>query len=254
MLTLAGRGVLVVGARRVGAVVARRVAAEGCPIAICYRQSSDEARGLRTAIEADGGHAILLQGDMAVEADVRRVVDGAAEGLGGLFSVINLASDFEAVPFGALDGSAWDRGMASAKWSYLLALYGARRMMLNSGPTRGHIILFSDWASLGTPYRGYLPYLTSKAAIDFMTRGFAVELAHHGILVNAIAPGPAMRPPDISEGVWQKEVLARTPLKRESSPEEMAEIVAALLKSETVTGETVRVDSGRHLAGPGLDE
>jgi|TARA_B100000749_G_scaffold197833_1_gene153879 NAD(P)-dependent dehydrogenase (short-subunit alcohol dehydrogenase family) len=123
--------------------------------------------------------------------------------------------------------------------------------MKNSGPPRGHIVMFSDWAAGETPYTDYLPYLTAKASVDFMTRGFAAELAQHGIQVNSIAPGPTMRPPEISEESWQRDVLARAPLKRESSPDDIADLIVTLLKSETITGETIRVDSGRHLAGPG---
>jgi NAD(P)-dependent dehydrogenase (short-subunit alcohol dehydrogenase family) len=126
-------------------------------------------------------------------------------------------------------------------------------MRRNPGPTRGHIIMFTDWAAGETPYRNYLPYLTSKAAIDFMTRAFAVELAPHGILVNAIAPGPTMRPPDFSPEDWARRVVDRTPLRRESSPGEIAEMIVTLLRGETITGETIRIDSGRHLAGPGVD-
>jgi NAD(P)-dependent dehydrogenase (short-subunit alcohol dehydrogenase family) len=85
--------------------------------------------------------------------------------------------------------------------------------------------------------------------VDFMTRAFAVELAEHGILVNAIAPGPTMRPPEISERVWEENVLAQAPLRRESTPEDIAEVLVGLLRTESVTGETIRVDSGRHLAG-----
>ena len=125
-------------------------------------------------------------------------------------------------------------------------------MMANPGPTRGHIIIFGDWAAGETPYRNHLPYLTAKAAVQFMARAFAAELAPHGVLVNAIAPGPTMRPPDISPESWQRNVLGQSPLRRESSAEEMAELVVTLLKSETITGETIRVDSGRHLAGPGV--
>jgi NAD(P)-dependent dehydrogenase (short-subunit alcohol dehydrogenase family) len=93
--------------------------------------------------------------------------------------------------------------------------------------------------------------MASKASIDFMTRAFAVELSDSGILVNAIAPGPTMRPPDISESSWNKNVVSKAPLKRESSASDIGEMVVTLLKSETITGETIRIDSGRHLAGPG---
>lgn len=254
MLTLAGRGALLVGTKRVGAVVAHRMAAEGIHLAIAYRSSAAEAERLHAEVAPTVERSFLVQGDVAVEEDARRMAELSAERLGGLSFVVNLASGFPRTPFATLDGAAWDESLSTARGSYLLAVHASRQMQSNAAPTRGHIVLFSDWAARETPYGDYLPYLTAKAAIDFMTRAFAVELAPHGILVNAIAPGPTMRPREISEDEWEREVVAQTPLKRESSADDIAEIIVALLKSESVTGETIRVDSGRHLAGPGVTE
>ena len=251
MLSLAGKGALIVGAKRIGAVVAQRLAQERVNLAIAYRRSQEEAEELRRSVAPLVQQAHVVQGDASVEEDVRRMVDEAAERLGSLHFVVNLAADFPRAPLESLDAQAWDEAMASAKASYLLAIHGARRMRSNPGPTRGHVLFFTDWAAGATPYRSYLPYLTAKASVDFMARAFAVELAPHGILVNAIAPGPTVRPPDMPQETWDREALDKTPLGRESSAEEMAEMVVTLLKSETITGETVRVDSGRHLAGPG---
>ena len=251
MLNLAGKGALVIGTKRVGQLVTRRLAMEAANLAIAYRSSGVEADALHQAISGKVERSCLIQADLSLEDDVRRLVEVTCEQLGDLSFVINLASGFPRTPFHSLDGEAWDSSLATAKGSYLLTVNAAHHMMGNAGPTRGHIVLFSDWAASQTPYRDYLPYLTAKAAIDFMTRGFAVELAPHGILVNAIAPGPTMRPDEISREVWQQDVLGQTPLKRESSAEEIAELIVMLLKSETITGETIRVDAGRHLAGPG---
>ncbi len=251
MLSLAGKGALVIGAKRVGQLVTRRLAMDGANLAIAYRRSRQEADALHQSICGKVERSCLIQADLSLEDDVRRLVEAACEQLGDLSFVVNLASGFPRTPFHSLDGEAWDDALATAKGSYLLTVNAGHHMMGNAGPTRGHIVLFSDWAATQTPYRDYLPYLTAKAAIDFMTRGFAVELASHGILVNAIAPGPTMRPDEISRQVWQQDVLAQTPLKRESSSEEIAELIVMLLKSETITGETIRVDAGRHLAGPG---
>ena len=195
---------------------------------------------------------MLVQADLGVESDVKRAVAQVADELGDLTYVVNLASDFPHNPFETLDGKAWDQAMATARGAYLLAVHSARVMARNDGPTRGHIVMFGDWAAGETPYREYLPYLTAKAAVGFMTRAFAVELAPQGILVNTIAPGPTMRPPEISAESWRENVLASAPLGRESSALEMAEMVVTLLKSETITGETIRIDSGRHIAGPGM--
>jgi len=250
MLTLAGRGAILAGTRRIGATVAQRLAAEGVKLALVYRRSLAEVTALQARIAEQGTPPLLLQADLSVEADVQRIVEEAAEQLGDLSFCINLASDYPRAPFETLDASAWDRGMASARASYLLAVHASRCMMRNAGPTRGHLIFFGDWAAGETPYHDYLPYLTAKASIDFMTRAFAHELAPHGILVNAISPGPSERPPDLSQEVWD-EALALAPLHRESSAEDMAELIATLLRMETVTGENIRVDSGRHLAGAG---
>ena len=252
MIELAGRGALLVGTRRVGQLVARRLADEGVNLAIAYRRSRGEAEALRADVATRVARTTLVQGDVNVEEEAARMTATAVDALGDLSFVVNLASDYPRAPFDALDGAAWDTAMATARGSYLLAVSAARRMMDRPGPTRGHIVLFTDWAALQTPYRDYLPYLTAKAAVDFMTRAFAVELAPHGVLVNAIAPGPTMRPPEISAGVWERDVVAQAPLRRESSAGEIANLVVTLLQSETITGETIRVDSGRHLAGPGV--
>ena len=253
MLTLAGKGALMVGTKRIGALVARRLAQEGVNLSIAYRNSRAEAERLHEDVASLVEHACLVQGDVGVEDDVRRMVETSEQQLGNLSYVVNLASDFRRMPFDTLDGSSWDLACAAARGSYLLSVHAARRMMANAGPTRGHIVMFGDWAAKETPYRDYLPYMIAKASIDFMTRGFAVELAPYGILVNSIAPGPTARPPDVSEESWQRDVLDRAPLRRESAADEIAELVVTLLKSETITGETVRVDSGRHLAGPGAE-
>jgi pteridine reductase len=251
VLSLAGKSALIVGTRRIGAVVAQRLAQEGVNLAISYRHSQKEAERLATIVTPLVERVHLVQGDITVEEDVRRIVQESGDAMDGLWFLVNFASGFPRTPLESLDGQAWDKALAVARGNYLLAVHGARRMAANPGPTRGHLVMFTDWAAAQTPYRGYLPYLTAKASIDFMTRAFAVELAPQGVLVNAVAPGPTMRPADLSEEIWQTEVVRHTPLKRESSAEEIAEIVVTLLKSETITGETIRVDSGRHLAGPG---
>ena len=92
--------------------------------------------------------------------------------------------------------------MTGARGTFLMATHAARVMAGNKGDTRGHLIFFGDWAAGETPYHDFLPYLTGKAAMHFMTRAFALELAPKGILVNPILPGPTERPPDLSDSGW----------------------------------------------------
>lgn len=252
MLNLKGRGALLTGTRRVGAVVARRLAAEGVRLAIVYRNSRDEAEALEREVSVLTDRVSVLQGDMGVMADAQRVTIEARANLEDLSFVINMASDFPSASLDQLDLQAWERGMNAARACYLLSVAASRTLRENQGPTRGHIVNFGDWAADETPYKNYLPYLTAKASIHYMTRAFALELAPYGILVNAIAPGPTALGVGLDAREWREDVIPQTPLKRESSAEDIAEMVVALLKCETITGETIRVDAGRHLAGERL--
>ena len=243
MLTLAGRGAIVAGTRRIGAVVVERLAREGVKIAILYRSSRVEAE--RQA-KACGG--VALQADLTDEASVVSAVASAKQALGDLSFCVNLAADYPRASFAKLDAAAWEAGLAGARGNFLLALHASRAMLANAGPTRGHLIFFGDWAAGETPYLDFLPYLTGKAATQFMTRGFALELARHGILVNAVLPGPTEPPPNMTKAGWAK-ALAQTPLHRESAEQDIAEMIVTLLRMETITGENIRIDSGRHIAG-----
>lgn len=248
MLKLAGRGAIVAGTRRIGGGIVERLAREGVHVAVLYRNSNAEADRQVELARQKGVKAVALQADLTDEAQVASVVEQARQTLGDVSFCINLASDYPRTSLEQLNAAAWDAGMGAAKGTYLLATHAARAMSWNAGPTRGHLIFFGDWAAEETPYLDYLPYLTGKAAVHFMTRAFGLELASRGILVNAILPGPTQKPPEMSDRAWQI-VMEQVPLAMESSEEDIAELILTLLRLETITGETIRVDSGRHLAG-----
>ena len=254
VLELRGRGAIVVGTRRIGATVVQRLAREGVHLAIVYRSSRDVADALLASVRGSVERACVIQADLSQPNDVKRLVEEARREIGDLSFCVNLASDYPRTPYESLTAADWDHAMAAAKGAYLLVLEASRAMQRNNGPTRGHIILFGDWAAEETPYRDFLPYLTAKAAVHFMVRNFALELAPHGILVNAISPGPTAQDPALVSSAEWKVALTQTPLHRESSAEDMAELVATLLKMETVTGENIRVDSGRHVVGTTLED
>ena len=248
MVNLKGKNALIVGAKRVGQIVGIRLAQEGINLVISYRSSKKEAEELQKAAQKFSVKTTLIQADLSKEQSVKNLIQSTVEELGSLDFVVDLASVIEKVPLENLDEKAWNFAFQDAKGSYLLSVHASRQMQKNQGKTKGHIILFSDWAAAsGKPYLSYLPYLTSKAAIDYMTKAFAKELAPHGILVNAIAPGPTMPPSFLERDYWQKEVIDKTPLKRQSATEEIAEMIITLLKAETITGETIKIDTGSHL-------
>jgi NAD(P)-dependent dehydrogenase (short-subunit alcohol dehydrogenase family) len=112
----------------------------------------------------------------------------------------------------------------------------------------GRIINFADWvARSGRPrYAGFLPYYVAKAGVVALTEALALELAADNILVNAIAPGPILAPPETSDDEI-KAVEDATPLGRWGGEGEIVKAVLAMIESDFVTGETIRVDGGRHL-------
>jgi NAD(P)-dependent dehydrogenase (short-subunit alcohol dehydrogenase family) len=112
----------------------------------------------------------------------------------------------------------------------------------------GRIINFSDWLTRsGRPrYEGYLTYYVAKAGVAALTEAMALELAKDQILVNAIAPGPIIAPEDTSNEAFAA-VERATPLGRWGGEIEVAKMVLALVDSDFLTGETIRVDGGRHL-------
>ena len=112
----------------------------------------------------------------------------------------------------------------------------------------GRIVNFSDWlAKSGRPrYPGFLPYYVAKAGVMALTEALALELAGDNILVNAIAPGPILAPPDTTDDE-SRAVEKATPLGRWGGELEIAKAVLALLDCDFITGETIRVDGGRHV-------
>jgi NAD(P)-dependent dehydrogenase (short-subunit alcohol dehydrogenase family) len=112
----------------------------------------------------------------------------------------------------------------------------------------GRIVNFSDWiAKSGRPrYNGYLPYYVAKAGAIALTEALALELAADNILVNAIAPGPILAPPGTSDDE-SRAIAQATPLGRWGGEIEIAKGVLALLESDFITGETIRIDGGRHV-------
>jgi NAD(P)-dependent dehydrogenase (short-subunit alcohol dehydrogenase family) len=240
------RAALVTGTRRIGGAIARGLAAGGYDVAVAYRESRAQADRAAAAIRAAGRRAIVLQADLADPAACRSLVHAAAEGLGGLSAVVLAASRFDRIAFDAVDVAAWDRAMAVDLDASFHCAHAAIPHLRRAGG--GHIVLFSDWVGAsGRPrYRGYLPYYVAKRAVVALGEALGLELAADGIRVHVIAPGPIL-PVAGSTPQEQAAVVAATPLGHWGGEEEVARCVSLLLATTFVTGETVRVDGGRHL-------
>ena len=245
-MQLEGKVALITGGRRIGHVVAAQLAAHGADIALSYSRSRDEAEQTAKSVRASGRRAEIIRADLAQAADCQAFVDGAADALGRADILLNMASVYVAHAFDNLTAADWDRSLAvDVRAAFLCARAAVPHMRRVGG---GRIINFSDWtARSGRPrYRGYLSYYVAKTAVIGLTEGLALELAPDNILVNAIAPGPIVAPDGISDEE-RRAVEEATPLGRWGGASEIANAVLALLDSDFVTGETLRVDGGRHV-------
>lgn len=237
---------LITGGKRIGLAVAGQLAARGADVVLGYARSRDEAEEAARSVRASGRRAEIVQADLSQPSGCEALVRAAAEKLGRLDVLLNMASVYQRRSFGDLTAADWDRTLnVDLRGSFLCALAAAPHMRRQAS---GHIINFSDWtARSGRPrYRSYLPYYVAKAGIIALTEALALELAPDNILVNAIAPGPILPPPTMSDEE-RRAVEAATPLGRWGGEIEIGKAVLALLDGDFMTGETLRVDGGRHL-------
>jgi 3-oxoacyl-[acyl-carrier protein] reductase len=245
-MNIKGRVALVTGGKRVGAEVATELASRGADVALAFNRSRREAEETAARVRALGRTAVTIAADLTRPEDCRALVDRAAAELGRLDVLVNMASVYASKPFDELTAADLDRSMAvDLRAGYACALAAVPHMRRAGG---GRIINIADWlaASRRPRYKGYLTYYVAKCAVIGLTEALGLELAGDAILVNAIAPGPILAP----EGITPEEsasIEQATPLGRWGGSAEIAKAVIALVESDFITGETVRVDGGRHV-------
>jgi NAD(P)-dependent dehydrogenase (short-subunit alcohol dehydrogenase family) len=245
-MDLSDKIALITGGRRMGAAVAEQLALRGADVALSYARSRTEAEEAAGRVRAAGRQAAVVQADLSRPEACRELVSHTVKTLGGLDVLINMASTYVQTPFDELSANDWDAALAiDLRASFLCAHAAAPVMRARGG---GRIINFSDWtAKSGRPrYRGFLGYYVAKSGVIALTEALALELADADILVNALAPGPIIAPPDTT-AEERRAVEEATPLGRWGGELEIAKAILALIESDFVTGETIRVDGGRHV-------
>ena len=233
-------------ARRIGAEIARRQHAAGYDLALHYRGSADDAQALATELEAVRANStLLLQADLAEFDRLPELVAKTIGRFGRLDALVNNASGFHPTPFGATTPAQWDELFAiNARAPFFLSQAAAPHL----ANANGAIVNIAD-IHAERPLRGHAVYAMSKAALLHMTRSLALELAPK-VRVNAVSPGAILWPEGGKDPEAQVAILARTPLGRTGTPQEIAEAVLWLLQdARYCTGQTLHVDGGRML-GP----
>ena len=245
-MELKGKVALLTGVKRIGGVVAEWLAREGCDVALVYNRSAAEAEATAARVKAGGRRAITLQANLADPMASQQVVDETLRQLGRIDVFVAMAGLYTGTPFEQLSLAIWDEQMnIELRSAFLIAHASVPSMKQHGG---GRIILFSDWlpTSERPRYDGFLTYYVAKAGLKALAEAMALELAAHDITVNAIAPGPILAPPETTQQEHEA-VEKNTPLGRWGGEAEIAKAVLFLCESDFVTGETIRVDGGRHI-------
>ena len=245
-MELTGKIVLITGGKRIGAVVAAALAGRGADVALSFGRSRTEAEQAAERVRAAGRRAAVFQADLSRPDGCDQLVGAVAQDFGGIDILINMASVYTRKPLAETTAADWNAVLdVDLRAAFLCARAAAPEMRKRGG---GRIINFSDWvARSGRPqYLGFVPYYVAKMGVIALTEALALELAADNILVNAIAPGPIVAPPGTSDEERQA-VERATPLGRWGGEQEIARAILGLLDSDFITGETVRVDGGRHL-------
>jgi len=245
-MELANRAALITGGKRIGALVAAALAGRGMDVALGYNRSQEEAEAAAADVRSHGRRAATIRADLRNGPECAALVNRAAAELGRLDVLLNLASVYSQVPFSETTEEIWDAVVdVDLKAAFLCARAAVPHMRQAGG---GRIVNFADWvAASGRPrYQGFLPYYVAKRGVIGLTEALALELASDGILVNAIAPGPIVAPPGTSDQEFEA-VEKATPLGKWGGSGEVARAVIFLLETDFTTGETVRVDGGRHI-------
>src|SRR5690606_3090132 len=200
---------------------ARALHAAGYDLALHYRSSAAPMQALADALETERpGSVLVLQADLAQFDRLPELVAKTVGRFGRLDALVNNASGFGPTPLGTVTPAQWDILFASnARAPFFLAQAAAPHL----AAAQGAIVNMTD-IHARRPLRDHAVYCMAKAALEMATRSLALELGPH-VRVNAIAPGAILWPDGEADDERRAALLARTPLARIGTPEEVAEAV-----------------------------
>lgn len=238
------------GAPRVGRVILEALAAAGFRSVVHANSSRDAAESLVEELRRRHARpAAVVVGDLRDESVVASVFEQIDEEFGRLDVLVNSAAIWESKPLEEVVAEDVRRHFEiNALGTFLCCQAAGRRMQRQ--PHGGAIVNIGDWATV-RPYLNYAAYFPSKGAVETITRNLAVELAERNprIRVNAVLPGPVMLPNDLPPEEKQAAINA-TLVKREGSPDNVAQAVLALVGNDFITGACLPVDGGRSIYAP----
>jgi 3-oxoacyl-[acyl-carrier protein] reductase len=244
---LAGKVAVVTGASKgIGASIAKHLAAEGAAVVVNYASSRDAGEKVAAEIQAAGGKAVAIHGDLSKQEDVTRLFAEVKQQFGTVDILVNNAGVYQFAPLEQIDAAHFHWHFDLNVLGLLLATKEAVALFPESG---GNVINISSVVSTGA-FPGAAVYSATKGAVDAITRALAAELGPRGIRVNAINPGmvetEGTHTAGISGSDLQKQVEAITPLGRIGQPQDIATaaVFLASVDSSWITGQTFHIAGG----------
>lgn len=237
------RTALITGAaKRIGRAIALDLAKAGYAVALHHRDSAGEAAALAREIEGRGGRAVALEADLADESAVQALMGRAREALGPVGVLVNNASVFEYDSTESATRASWDRHLeVNLRAPFVLIQALAAGLPKSASAVAINLLDQRVWNL--TPH--FVSYTLSKAGLWTLTQTLALALAPR-VRVNAIGPGPTL--PSTRQSAAQFEAqVARLPLKRGATPEEIARAVLFIVGQPSMTGQMIALDGGQHL-------
>jgi NAD(P)-dependent dehydrogenase (short-subunit alcohol dehydrogenase family) len=239
------------GARRIGRALSLSLAEAGFAVAIHHHHSRKEADALAAEIARTGGKAVALMADLADEAAIAELLPRAAAALGPIGCLVNNASIFENDTVATTTRDSWDRHLAvNLRAPFVLMQSFERHLPAEAGGVIVNLLDERVWNL--TPY--FVSYTLSKAGLWTLTQTMALALAPR-IRVNGIGPGPTLPSPRQSPRQFLDR-CRKMPLRRGTSPDEIAAALRFILAASAMTGQMIALDGGEHLgwAQPGQGE
>lgn len=242
---------LITGASRgIGAATAKRAAAAGYAVGVNYARSKDNALEVVKDIEAMGGQAIAIPGDVRNPLDIEMMFSQTAEQLGpitavfanaGITGPVSLLKDLSVEDL-------QDVVQINVVGAFLTAQAAVKHMAKSAGGSGGTIVIMSSRAAQLGSGGEFIHYAASKGAMDTLTIGLAKEVAPEGIRVNAVGPGLIDTDiHNVGDGKRLERLLPGVPMGRIGGPEEVADVVVWLSgpSSSYVTGSIIPISGGR---------
>ncbi|RDS80270.1 pteridine reductase [Dyella monticola] len=230
------------GAKRVGAVIARALHAAGYDLALHCRHSTTEAHALADELSTQRTQSVfVVQADLADLQTLPKLIEATVSQYGRLDALVNNASAFYPTPLETATSAQWNDLFASnAQAPFFLTQAAWPALRAARGAIVNLVDIYAERALAQHPI-----YVMAKAALIAMTRSLALDLGPD-VRVNGVAPGAVMWPSDGKPYAEQDAMLARTPLKRAGTPDDVASAVLWLLRDAPfVTGQIIHVDGGR---------